>query len=569
MPGFKQLIKDIFTYKKPDDSEGFILKETPEERKRGKPKSQQGKAEPSQSLLQKKISSNLKQNLDTIRQIYNMPANIDIKIREFAINIKGAEVDAFIVFIDGLVNKQMINTNILQPLMILSSLMDRPENNKIKSNSQHDGKANFGFIIRHLMTNNELGVFDKYDGVIEEVNFGSCALFVDGSAEALTMDVKGWEHRTVERPNTELLIRGPQEGFTEVLKINVALIRKIIKDENLVSEKFEIGKRSRTPCVMMYIKTIANDSLVNEVRRRLSDLKIDYIFDSGELEQLIEDNSFVPAPQVLSTERPDRAAGHLSDGKVAVLLQGSPFALVMPATFVELMQSPEDAYFRFPYGNFMRIIRTVGYLATLLLPGLYVAITNFHQEMIPTDLLIAINNAREKVPFPSVVEIMIMEISFELIREAGIRIPGPIGPTLGIIGALILGEAAVAANIISPILIIIVALTGLGSFAMPNFSFAFATRIIRFMYIILGALAGFLGITVGLFIQGTWLASAKSFGARFLSPFGPRLSKMFVNGITRAPIWKQEYRPDYVNAKVAAEQEKISRKWSVQNDSKK
>ncbi len=551
MPAFKQLVKDIFTYKKRDDSEGFILKETAEERKSGRQTVPTNKKDPSEDLLKKRISGSLDENLVIIRQIYNMPQNIDIKIREFAIDIKGTEVDAFIVFIDGLVNKQMINASILQPLMILSSLKDKTENNK----------SNFDFIIRHLMTNNELGIFDTFEGLVNEVNFGSCALFVDGSKEALTMDVKGWEHRTVERPNTELLIRGPQEGFTEVLKVNVALVRKIIKDENLVTEKFSIGKRSKTPCVMMYIKTIANDSLVNEVRRRLGSIKIDYIFDSGELEQLIEDHTLIPAPQVLATERPDRAAGHIADGKVAVLLQGSPFAIVMPITFIELMHSPEDAYFRFPYGNFMRIIRIMGYFMTLLLPGFYVAITNFHQEMIPTNLLIAIDNAREKVPFPSIVEILIMEISFELIREAGIRIPGPIGPTLGIIGALILGQAAVAANIISPILIIIVALTGLGSFAMPNFSFAFATRILRFLFIILGASAGFLGITVGLFIQGTWLASAKSFGARFLSPFAPRLANILVNDFTRAPIWKQEKRSDYTNAKVAEKQEKISRKW--------
>jgi len=205
----------------------------------------------------------------------------------------------------------------------------------------------------------------------------------------------------------------------------------------------------------------------------------------------------------------------------------------------------------------------------LLLPGVYVAITNYHQEMIPTDLLLAIEASRERVPFPSVVEILIMEISFELIREAGIRIPGPIGPTLGIIGALILGQAAVAANVVSPILIIIVAVTGIGSFAIPNFSLAFAFRVLRFFYIFLGATAGFLGITTGLYFQWMWLVSVKSFGVPFLAPFAPKTSGGFVDEIYRAPIWKMEERPDYVNPKDRRKQPRISRRWATRGGGEK
>ena len=251
----------------------------------------------------------------------------------------------------------------------------------------------------------------------------------------------------------------------------------------------------------------------------------------------------------------------LTEGRVAIIVNGSPFALVMPITINDLIHSPEDLYLRFPYANLLRIIRIFAIFMSVMLPGIYLAITNFHHEMIPTDLLFAIEASREKVPFPSLVEILIMEISFELIREAGIRIPGPIGPTLGIIGALILGQAAVAANIVSPVMVIIVAVTGIGSFAIPNFSLGFAFRVMRFAYIFLGAMVGFLGIATGAFIQGVWLINAKSFGVPFISPYAPKTAGSYIDGFFRAPVWKQEKRPDFVNPKDVERQPKISRKW--------
>ena len=218
------------------------------------------------------------------------------------------------------------------------------------------------------------------------------------------------------------------------------------------------------------------------------------------------------------------------------------------------MHIADDTYIRFPYVNLLRYLRYIAGFLALLLPGLYLAITNYHHEMIPTDLLLAIEASREKVPFPSLVEILLMEFSFELIREAGIRVPGPIGPTLGIIGALILGQAAVAANIVSPILIIIVAVTGIGSFAIPNYSLAYSIRIMRFAFIFFGACAGFLGITLGLFLLGIWSAALKSFGVPFMAPLGPRTSGSFRNVMFKAPEWKQEDRPDYLNAKRSKKQ---------------
>ncbi|HHW32396.1 MAG TPA: spore germination protein [Clostridiaceae bacterium] len=509
-----------------------------------------------QAESETEISKNLSENLNFIKKVYSIPTNSDIVLREFEIALKEETVKAFAIFFDGMVDRMVINMAILEPLMLLSNLPVKGSDKDITE-----------YIMKHLMPHTQLKVTKKYGDVIKEVNFGGCGVFIDGFGVAIAADTKGWEHRGVDRPNTELVIRGPQEGFTELLRVNTALLRKILKDSDLIAESINIGLRSQTSCAMMYIKDIANDGLVDEVRKRLKSIKTDYIFDSGELEQYIEDSAFFPMPQVIATERPDRVASLLAEGRVAIIVDGSPFVLVVPATFATLLHSPEDIYSRFPYGNFHKIIRLLAIFLSIFLPGLYIAITNYHQEMIPTDLLLAIAASREKVPFPSVLEILIMEISFELIREAGIRIPGPIGPTLGIIGALILGQAAVAANIVSPILIIIVAVTGIGSFGVPNFSSAFSFRITRFFYIILGSMAGFLGITVGLFIHFIWLVSFNSFGIPFMVPFAPRTVKTSHESFTRRPVWKQERRPDYLNPKDIYSQPEKSRGW-VRSNSK-
>lgn len=496
------------------------------------------------------ISKKISENLDYIKKVYSIPTNGDIVLREFDITVKDRTISAFAIFIDGMTDRMVINHAILQPLMMLSNLDIKGNPNELVE-----------YIKKHLLPQSQLNISDTYEKVISEVNFGGCAVFIDGLGVAFTADVKGWEHRSVERPNTELVIRGPQEGFTEVLRVNTALVRKILKDEDLIVENVEIGRRSKTPCSMLYIKDIANEKLVNEVRRRLKSIKIDYLQDSGELEQLIEDSTILHTPQIIDTERPDRVASMLAEGKVAVIVSGSPFALVMPTTATELFRSAEDSYVRFPYANFLKIIRIIGLFLTLLLPGFYIATINYHVEMLPTDLLLAIEASRERVPFPSIVEMLILEVSFELIREAGVRIPGPIGPTLGIIGALILGQAAVAANIVSPILIIIVAVTGIGSFSVPSFSLAFSLRILRFGYILLGTIAGFLGLTTGLFVHLITLVNAKSFGVPFMAPMGPKTSDRYTHELTRAPVWKQERRPDFLNPKDIRKQPPISREW--------
>jgi len=254
----------------------------------------------------------------------------------------------------------------------------------------------------------------------------------------------------------------------------------------------------------------------------------------------------------------------LLEGRVAIIVNGSPYALIAPGTLIDFISSPEDQNLKFQFANLLKIIRIVAFLITLLLPGLYVAITNYHQELIPTELLFAIVASRESVPFPIIFEILVMEFSFELIREAGLRVPSPIGPTLGIVGALILGQAAVDASIVSPILIIIVAITAIASFAIPDFSLSFHCRLLRFAYIILAYVLGFLGIAFGLFIHFLIVSSLKSFGYAYLQPFIP-VTRDY-KGLFLSPAWKREHRADFLNTKRPKKQNKISMGWKYPNN---
>ena len=496
------------------------------------------------------IKLSVDENLGYLKNVYDVPKNEDIQIREFEINIKKSVYRAFIIFIDGMCNSKFIDDNIITPLMILGNIDIQSSNTSI-----------IDYVEKNLIAHNQIKKTIKMTDVIAGVNIGECAVFVDGSQYAILADVKDWEARGVDKPYSEMVIRGPQEGFTEKIRTNTALVRKIINNENLIIESVRVGDKSKTPCSICYIKDIVNDELVNEVKKRLAGTKIDYLIASGELEQLIEDNPYLPFPQILSTERPDRFARFLSEGKVGVLVNGSPFALIMPITHDELIYSAEDNYIRFPSSNLLRIVRTIGIFSVLFLPGLYIAIINFHQEMIPTDLLIALEATRERIPFTALIELIFMEISFELIREASIRVPEPIGSTLGIVGGIILGQAAVSANIVSPILIIIVAITGIGSFAVPNFSIAFSFRILRFFYIFLGSIAGIVGIFTGIFIHLGILCNTFSFGVPYMSSSTNDTKASLIDNFFRPPFWMLGGKPKNLKTKYKNYNTTIAREW--------
>lgn len=491
------------------------------------------------------VSRDIKENLNFIRDTFEIPKNFDLMLREFKVKFRNKSVDAFLIFYDGLSNTGFINRDILNPLMV-SGIDEDAEEGKIED-----------VIYSKIISQAPNRKHKEMRTIIELVEFGNCAVFVDGCESAFVADVKGWGGRDVGKPITEATLSGPQEAFNEKVMTNIGLIRKILKDSNLIAENIPVGSRSKTPCALMYIRGLTNFSLVEAIRNRLKNIDIEYIFSSSDIEMLIEDSTAFPLPQILKTERPDRAAAMLADGKVVVIVQGSPFVLVLPATAPDLVEASEDNYVRVTEANFMRIVRVIGIFLALFLPGIFIGVTLYHHESIPTDLLFAIEATREKMPFPIVLELIIMILAFELIKEASIRVPDPIGSTLGIVGGLILGQSAVEANIASPLLIIIVSISALGSFAAPSLALSRAISVLQFVFVLFGAMAGFLGLAFSVFVSMLYLSSTESLGVPYLSAASPQNE----NGIGIRPIWKRERRPSALKPQKETKQPHISRKW--------
>lgn len=373
------------------------------------------------------ISSDLNKNVTLLKELLHFPKSNDIQFRFFDITINDNKYSSLLIFYDGLVNSEFLNNYILKQLMQNYSFQQEESKNIIKKKETFDIKT---IILGSILAESQVSFVENYKQAISMIINGDALLLVDSLNIGIVCDVKKIPSRNVSKAENEMNINGPSEAFIENFRTNTALIRKFVKDENLIFETIEVGKQSSTKCAISYISTIANDSLIDEVRRRISSIDIDYLLDSGQLEQLIEDKTFLIDPLIISTERPDKVASHLIEGRVAIIVQGSSNVLVVPAMLYDFTHPSEDSYIRYPYSLLLRILRIPSIFLSIFLPGLYIAICNFHQEMLPTDMLFAIAGTKEKVPFSMLIELLIMEIAFEIIREASIRTPAPIGPTL-------------------------------------------------------------------------------------------------------------------------------------------
>ena len=518
---------------------------------------------------QQDVFPNISENLKYVKTKYNTLINSDIIVREFILNARDKQYSAFLLYIDGMVDSQILNDFVLEPLMLRNrnNLFNDAQNRVISKSDTNNvtikkvKKFNLADYIENcLIPQNSLKQQNSFDDIFAGINSGNCVLFVDTLSVGFDIDVKGFKQRSISQPENEIVIKGPHEAFVENLRTNTSLLRRFTNNENLTIENIKVGKITKTNCAVCYIQNITNDDLVAEAKYRLNNLEIDSLLSAGELEQLLTDNNVLEIPKILVSERPDNAVKALLQGRVVIIVNGSPYALILPAVLIDFLSSPEDTNLKTKFGNFLKIIRIISAFFALLLPGLYIAITNFHREIIPTELLYSILSSMQSVPFPIILEVLTMEISFEIIREAGLRVPSPVGPTLGIVGALVLGQAAVSAGIVSPILIIIVAITGISSFAIPDFSFSFHLRYFRFGFILLGFLAGFLGIGIGIFIYLAELCDLETFGVSYTAPYAPFIDSKN-NRFMLPPIWKREYRATYLASKREKKQNKISMKW--------
>ena len=387
----------------------------------------------------KNIFPSINVNKEYMQTRYNTLINSDVVLREFTLNASGKQYHAFIVYIDGMIDTKIMDDFVLKPLMLRNknNLFEGPQNKVIceavtnnitvRKVKKFDLSA---YLMNCLMPQNSIKQVNTFEEVSNGINSGNCALFVDTISTAFDIEIKGFKQRSVDKPNNEIIIKGPHEAFVENIRTNTSLIRRIVNNENLIIENVEVGKITKTKCAVCYMKNITNEDLVNEVKYRLNNLEVDSLLSAGELEQLIVDSNLLGIPEVLSTERPDKATKYLLKGRVVVIVNGTPYGIIMPAVLLDFLTSSEDSNLKVNFGNFLRVLRVIASFITLLLPGLYVAITSFHQEILPTSLLYSILASRASVPFPIIAEILLMEISFELIREAGLRVPSPIGPTI-------------------------------------------------------------------------------------------------------------------------------------------
>jgi len=475
----------------------------------------------------KLLTGKLTQDVQQIKTIFERSS--DIIFREFQMGDK----IGILIFLDGLVNTDLINTDVLKPLLKCGrSQQNLPRIEQLKQ-----------LFLEQIITTSEIKHGDQIQDIVNHILSGYTAIIIDGMEQALFIGLKKWEKRAVDEPQTELVVRGPREGFTEDLRTNTSLIRRRLKTSKLKMESLTVGRLSQTEVVMTYLEGIAEESLITEVRARLSRIDIDAILESGYIEELITDNPFSIFPQVANTERPDRVVGGILEGQVGILIDNSPFCLIAPQTFFQFLQTPEDYYLRYPIASFTRWIRYLFLLISLLLPSLYIALTTFHQEMIPTNLLLSVAASREAVPFPALVEAFIMEIAFEGLREAGLRMPKPVGQAVSIVGALVIGQAAVEAGIVSSPMVIIVSLTGIAAFVIPDYSQANAIRVLRFPMMILAGSLGFYGILLGAIFLQIHISRLRSFGVPYFSPVAPLDINGLKDVVFRAPWWDMVKRP--------------------------
>lgn len=474
-----------------------------------------------------KLTSSLVQNLSILKDIWG--TSDDIIMREFSFGDM-QKTKACIIFVDGMADKNIINQSIIKPLMYDSRL--------IKFKKQF---TDIHLIETAMLSVGEVEKTDSINKIVDSCLSGNTLLIIDGFTEALVIGTKRWESRGINEPKTEVVVRGPHEGFTETLRTNTVMLRRKTHDPNFTLETMKIGETTKTSVSIAYMKGIVNPLLVEEVKRRLRRIKIDAILESGYIEQFIEDAPFSIFATVANSEKPDVVAAKILEGRIAILVDGTPIVLTVPMLFIESFQSAEDYYSRPYFASIIRALRYVSFLISFLAPATYVALVTFRQEIIPTPLLITMAAAREGIPFPAVLEALIMIITFEILREAGVRLPRSIGQAISIVGALVIGEASVDAGLISAPMVIVVAITAISSFVSTAQSDSIS--ILRIVFIVLAGFMGIFGITIGILGLLIHLSSLRSFGTPYFSPISPFSPGGMKDTFIRLPMWAMYTRP--------------------------
>lgn len=473
--------------------------------------------------LPKNISRSLRKNMEMART--TLGDSNDVKIRQFAISSDNP-VDAALVFIDGLISNDIITECIMKPLLLYGA---QTKGNLIEE------------IKKRILCAGDVTESAETEKLLQSCLSGDTILLVDGCSRGLIISSKGWDKRSVTEPQTEAVSRGPREGFTENFRTNTSLLRRKIRNPALRMDSFTIGEKTGTLVCVAYIKGVAEPSLIAEIKRRLSEINVDGILESGYIEQYIEDHPFSVFQTIGKSEKPDVVAAKLLEGRAAIIVDGTPFVLTAPMLFTESFQMAEDYYVRTVYASTVRLLRFCSFLLAVFAPAFFIAITTFHQELLPTTLMFTISAAREGTPFHTVVEAILLLFAFEVLREAGLRLPRPVGQAVSIVGALVMGDAAVSAGLVGAPMVVTIAITAMAEFVTPDYQEAIT--LLRFVFIILSAVLGGYGILLGILVILVNLASMDSFGVPYFSGVAPARSQNMKDTFIRAPLWMMNRRP--------------------------
>ncbi len=455
----------------------------------------------------------------------------DVVMREIRFG-KDKAIRGFIAFVDNIVLRSAIENPVL--INLLARAETKPGAGVIKR------------VLDESIAVGECSLIDSFKAVFDAMLIGDTVILIDGEDKAIVVSTKGWPSRGVNKAETEVVVQGPKDAFNEMVSINTVLVRRRIRDTRLKVKRLMAGKTSNTTISVMYMEGVARKQIVDDVIKSIENIKTDIIPDSGYFVQLTEKSSMTPFPTMQLTERPDKTASAISEGRVAVIVDNTPFAIIVPATLNVFFQSAEDYYDRWEIMSFLRLIRYVAAVIAVCLPGLYVALTVYHPSVIPTALALKIASTRGNVPFPTVVEVLIMELAFELLREAGVRLPSPVSSTIGIVGGIVIGQSAVEAGLVGPAVVIVSAIAGICSFVVPSIAFVSAMRLVKYFVLLLSSVMGLFGFWLSIAVIVVHLCSLKTFGIPYMFPF----CSGSVNGwsdlkdsIIRMPFSKMKKRP--------------------------
>ncbi|WP_246066781.1 spore germination protein [Paenibacillus koleovorans] len=481
-----------------------------------------------------KLHLDLESNIQTI--LLALGYSRDIFVRRIHIETLEAGIDGALLHVEGLSNLHFV----LESLLSDRAVAEKPF-------------ESIGQLLDHFKTSviTEGAVYDveKMEQLLGLLLTGNGILLLDGSDRSLAIGTQELKARAVEEPNVQSVVRGPREGFTEVISWNTAMVRRKITSPHLWMEQMKIGESTKTDVAIVYMQNIVAPELLNEVRERLSKIEIDAILESNYIEEHIQDKQITLFPTTFNSERPDVVAAALLEGRIAILVDGTPFVLIVPTVFMQFFQSSEDYYQRFDFATLIRLLRFFSFFLATLTPSFYVAISTFHQEMLPTTLLYNLAAQREGVPFPAFIEAFIMEVMFEILREASVRMPRTVGQSISIVGTLVIGQAAVEAGLVSAAMVIVVSITAISNFVIPAFNLGIAARIVRFSLMIMAATFGLFGIFVGIILIVLHLCSLTSFGISYMSPLAPFNMDDQKDNLVRIPIPKWITRPNFMRPK--------------------